>query len=311
MKIQSHTPGKAYGYIRVSSRDQVDNGISLLAQEETLAKTYEQTYQPQGYGPYRLFREEGVSAFKKQMQKRPEGSKLLSIVQPGDMILLYKLERAFRNVSDGSAVIKWLTLKPVRIVVLDMGGTLDSGTAAGMLGIHSMLATAEFFSHNAGERVKDAQDYHLRTRGFGAHIIPGHMAYKAGPPGRQKKLMKVDQDQCLQAEACLGVLFTEGIDSLHEKLKTQKISVVTRHTNGTKVRPNPLSPRCDLIYHTFRKSVLALYYTGRLEMVANRYGRAIDTFFRPVEGKILNPNTERFVHVKLPRTNLGLPGTAA
>ena len=83
-----------YGYIRVSTLSQAREGESLEAQRRqvvayALSKGLELTED-------NIFVEAGVSGGV-DFQERPEGSRLLECLQPGDMIVFPKQDRAFRN----------------------------------------------------------------------------------------------------------------------------------------------------------------------------------------------------------------------
>ena len=72
-----------YGYVRVSTDRQVDEGVSLGAQERAL-----QGYAMQhGLTLERVFVEQGVSG-STPIAERPEGAKLLAELRPGDVVLV-------------------------------------------------------------------------------------------------------------------------------------------------------------------------------------------------------------------------------
>jgi DNA invertase Pin-like site-specific DNA recombinase len=85
----------AFGYVRVSTDRQAEEGESLGAQERTI----------QGYAMMhglkldRVFVERAVSG-SRPIAERPEGGKLLSSAQAGDVVITPKLDRMFRSALD-------------------------------------------------------------------------------------------------------------------------------------------------------------------------------------------------------------------
>ena len=95
-----------YGYIRVSTINQVEKGLSLK----------EQTRQIELYAEVntldvdKVFTERGVSA-SIDLYQRPVGSKLMDVVQDGDVVICSKLDRMFRSCLDGLQVLNLLKEK--------------------------------------------------------------------------------------------------------------------------------------------------------------------------------------------------------
>ena len=83
-----------YGYARVSTQEQIDN--TSLA---------EQIRKIQGLALIRgedvgeVFTDEGVSG-SVQLAKRDAGSRLVAALQPGDVVVMTQLDRAFRDTVD-------------------------------------------------------------------------------------------------------------------------------------------------------------------------------------------------------------------
>src|ERR1019366_1917848 len=92
-----------YGYCRVSTVRQSDEGESLEVQERKI----------QGYATMlgltvdKVFVERGVSG-SKPLNDRPEGTQLLHGLQEGDTIITAKLDRMFRSALDALHVLKEL-----------------------------------------------------------------------------------------------------------------------------------------------------------------------------------------------------------
>ena len=83
---------RAFGYIRVSDRDQVH---SLEAQESGIRKWCERN----GYGSVKMFAEEGRSAHVDEIKKRPVFRPMLDAVgrHETDIVVVHTLDRWSRN----------------------------------------------------------------------------------------------------------------------------------------------------------------------------------------------------------------------
>ena len=133
--------GKRKGYGRVSTLGQQRDGNSLADQEKKL-------------------REAGcdevvLEAFTGTTMDRPKLTKLLESLEPGDTLVITKLDRFARTASDGVAVIKDLLSQGISVHVLNMG--LVEDTPTGRLILNIMLAFAEFEKDNIVERLADGK----------------------------------------------------------------------------------------------------------------------------------------------------------
>jgi hypothetical protein len=90
-RVHTRTRGRAmatYGYVRVSTVKQVDEGESLDVQQRTIAG-YALMH---GLTVDQTFIERGVSG-SKLLADRPQGAALLAAIRPGDTIITPKLDR--------------------------------------------------------------------------------------------------------------------------------------------------------------------------------------------------------------------------
>ena len=106
-----------YGYKRVSTKKQAKDGNSLEAQEKALIEN----------GATKIYGD----AFTGTKTDRPELTKLISIVQPGDTIVVTKLDRLGRSLSKTTELITELIDKGTYKRIVDdfiMGNELYFGT---------------------------------------------------------------------------------------------------------------------------------------------------------------------------------------
>jgi DNA invertase Pin-like site-specific DNA recombinase len=130
---------KIYGYARVSTAKQADEGQSLEAQQRVLAG-YAMLH---GLEVARVFVERGVSA-SKPLADRPEGAALLAILKPGDTIVTPKLDRMFRSALDALDVLGKLKAKCISLHMVDLGGDVTTnGVSRLVFTILSAFAEAE------------------------------------------------------------------------------------------------------------------------------------------------------------------------
>lgn len=117
-----------YGYARVSTNGQSRDGNSLEDQTAAL----------QNYGCQKIITE----AFTGKTMERPEFQKLLKKLQPGDTLVVCKLDRFARTAIDGVQTVRDLFERGIRVHILNMG--LIENTLTGNLILTVMLAFAEY-----------------------------------------------------------------------------------------------------------------------------------------------------------------------
>lgn len=140
-KIAGIANGKKYGYCRVSSRKQGD-GNSLEAQRELLIhNNAEEIYE---------------DIFTGSRIDRPEFDKLLSIIKPGDTLIVTKLDRFARSISKGTELIEKLIDMGVTVHILNLG--ILNNSPASRLTRNIFLAFAEFERDMIIERTQEGKE---------------------------------------------------------------------------------------------------------------------------------------------------------
>ena len=109
-----------YGYCRVSTLAQADEGESLDVQRRQL----EGWATMQGVVIDKVFVERGVSG-SVAVSERPEGGAMLALLRRGDTIVASKLDRLFRSALDALAMVERLKALGVSLVLLDLGGDIS------------------------------------------------------------------------------------------------------------------------------------------------------------------------------------------
>lgn len=96
-----------YGYCRVSTRGQMD-GNSLEAQKEQILRDY----------PSAIIVEEQISGAK---AVRPKFDELIQTLKEGDMLVVTKLDRFARSLSQGNDTVNELLERGIRVNILNIG----------------------------------------------------------------------------------------------------------------------------------------------------------------------------------------------
>lgn len=120
---------KAAAYIRVSTTDQVDNGVSLEVQAERI-ESYCKAHNLELVATYQ---DNGISA-SKPLEKREAGAALLAALERGEVknVVSLKLDRLFRNALDCLTVAEAWDKKGVALHLVDLGGNQALNTASPM-----------------------------------------------------------------------------------------------------------------------------------------------------------------------------------
>ena len=128
-----------YGYTRVSTMKQADEGLSLDVQKRQI----------EGYALMlgvtldEVLVEEGVSG-SKPIDQRPVGGKLFSMLQAGDVVIASKLDRLFRSAVDALLTVERLKKLGVKLHLIDLGGDISgNGLSKLFLTIAAAFAEAE------------------------------------------------------------------------------------------------------------------------------------------------------------------------
>jgi putative DNA-invertase from lambdoid prophage Rac len=176
-----------YGYTRVSTDRQANEGESLGAQQRTI-EGYAMMH---GLKIDRVFVERGVSGAK-PLGNRPEGAKLLAILKPDDVVITPKLDRMFRSARDALDVCDRLKKARVSLHMIDLGGDV-TGNGISKLVFTILSAVAEAERDRTRERIRDVKaDQRSRRRYLGGTAPFGWKVGEAGEliedPAQQKAI---------------------------------------------------------------------------------------------------------------------------
>ena len=156
---------RVFGYARVSTTEQADEGASLAAQQQQIAGYA----MMKGWQVAEHFVERGVFG-STPLAARPEGSRMLAVGK-GDIIVTAKLDRAFRSAANALAVLEEFKMQGVGLHMIDLGGDVTSNGISKMV-FTILAAVAEGERDRIRERIRDAKR-HLTSQGvFGGGKRP-------------------------------------------------------------------------------------------------------------------------------------------
>ena len=130
-----------YGYVRVSTLQQANEGESL----ETQLRQIQSYSVLKGFEipPENFITEKGVSG-SLEFERRPEGSRLFSQLASGDILIFSKLDRAFRNTRNALNTLHELKQRGISVHFIDLGGDVtNDGIGSVIFTILSAFATFE------------------------------------------------------------------------------------------------------------------------------------------------------------------------
>lgn len=168
-----------YGYARVSTKGQAKDGNSLEVQEK-------------------LLRENGATviyhdAFTGTKVDRPELNKLVGMLKDGDLLIVSKLDRLGRSLSQTSELITKLLERGVTINILNLG--VLSGSSVNTLMRNILLAFAQFERDMIVERTSE-----------GKAIARERDDYREGRPSKEipdfEKFLRKQKDGEMTVNEC-------------------------------------------------------------------------------------------------------------
>jgi len=157
-----------YGYARVSTTKQMKNGNSIEDQTKALRDA----------GAQEII----VDSYTGTKMDRPYFTALIDRLQPGDKLIVTKLDRFARTAVDGGTIVRELHSKGIVIHILNMG--IADDTPMGKLMVTMLLAFAEFERDMIVERTQTGKAI---ARANGKQV-----------DGRPKKYTKAQREHALQ-----------------------------------------------------------------------------------------------------------------
>ena len=144
---------QAVGYIRVSTSDQAENGVSLDAQQDLI----ETWCKLNGAELAHVYRDEGISGTKTRAQRPGLNDALTHACRLGCPVVVYSLSRLARNTKETIEIGECLAKCGADLVSLSE--KIDTTSAAGKMIFRMLAVLAEFERDQVSERTKMALAY--------------------------------------------------------------------------------------------------------------------------------------------------------
>ena len=209
-----------YGYVRVSTERQADDGESLGTQRRVI----EGYAMMQGLPLDTVFVERGVSG-SKPLGERPEGARLLDALRPGDVLITAKLDRMFRSALNALDVLGQLKERSVSLHMIDLGGDV-TGNGISKLVFTILSAVAEAERDRIRERIRDVKADQRKRRRYLGGIVPfGWQVTEDGAliedPDEQRAIQRILQlrREGLSLRAISLAISADGVKLSHEGVK--------------------------------------------------------------------------------------------
>ena len=139
-----------YGYARVSTKGQAKDGNSLESQIEILREN----------GAVEIYSD----SFTGTKTDRPEFNKLLEVLKAGDTLMVTKLDRFARSMTQGSELVNELINKGIKVNILNIG--MMDNTPASKLIRNIFFSFAEFERDMIVERTQEGKAIAKTKEGF-------------------------------------------------------------------------------------------------------------------------------------------------
>ena len=230
LAIATHRKPFAFGYVRVSRLDQLDDAtlqklgrptkagggrFSYPQQKADVEAFYQNTLQPKGFDWGGIVEDPGESAFKKRLRHRPGGEILCNALMAGDVVISAVFDRMFRNHLDCMNQYSEWRLRDIQWYSLDLPmafGTGDPLVSDMIVMFYS--ACAEMESRRKRERRLSS---HRAGKAAGAKCGPDNpwgMMWAGNPRRPDKQYLVPDYGEIailLELKRCrqLGASYTQ------------------------------------------------------------------------------------------------------
>lgn len=183
--------GSAIGYIRVSTGDQAENGVSLDAQRDRI-----KAYATANELTLVDIVEDAAISGATPLSRRPGGETLGDLIKEhgAQHVIALKLDRLFRDAVDALSQTKQWEKNGIGLHLIDVGGqAVNTGSAMGRMFLTMMAGFAELERGIISERTAAAFAHKKRKREVYNHLPLGYRDSNG-------KLQPIDDEQITVAE---------------------------------------------------------------------------------------------------------------
>jgi site-specific DNA recombinase len=222
---------KVLGYIRVSTEEQVKEGVSLLVQRskiEAYCKLYDLDL-------IDIYADDGESG---KNLRRPGIKTVLAMLNQGqaDGVVITKLDRLSRSTGDWDYLIKNYFGEKAGYQLSSVGDSIDTRTAAGRLVLNVLMSVAQWEREAIAERTKDGMDHlgkQKRLRGevpYGSDAVPRTTLTKDGKERSIHDLVPNEREQAVIAQMRRWRAEGLGCKRIAQRLTSMGVATKTGNT---------------------------------------------------------------------------------
>jgi len=206
-------PNKTYGYGRVSTQRQFEDGTSKDTQHEDFLRFVHYKQTPSWELCTKTSDQPGTWFFDGAVSStiwlldRPAGSAMCAVLQPGDHVVIPLFDRAFRSAADVENAFTFFDSRKVQVHILDLG--VDTSGIMGRFVIAIMGAVKRLERQTISERILRGK---IKAKSEGmveGHLSPG-WKYSDNKIGRWRKQVP-DMAYREQALEVLRLVDEEGM----------------------------------------------------------------------------------------------------
>lgn len=207
---------QAIGYIRVSTEQQANEGVSLEAQKAKIAAWCVTN----GYELVNVFVDAGISG--KSMDKRPGLQDAMKSLKKGMALVSYSLSRLARSTKDALSIGETVAKRKADMVSLSE--QIDTTTAAGNMMFQMLAVLAEFERKLVAERTTNALQHKKATNQKYTNITP------YGFEAIEGRLVQVQAEAAIVAEIQAARAGGNTLQSIADSLNGRGIPTKTGKT---------------------------------------------------------------------------------
>jgi site-specific DNA recombinase len=207
---------QAIGYIRVSTEQQANEGVSLEAQKAKIAAWCVTN----DYELVNVFVDAGISG--KSMDKRPGLQDAMKSLKKGMALVSYSLSRLARSTKDALSIGETVAKRKADMVSLSE--QIDTTTAAGKMMFQMLAVLAEFERNLVAERTTNALQHKKATNQKYTNITP------YGFEAIEGRLVQVQAEAAVVAEIQAARAGGNTLQSIADNLNGRGIPTKTGKT---------------------------------------------------------------------------------
>lgn len=196
-------PEKIAAYLRVSSKEQAEEGYSLDAQQRII-RSYCEAH---GWPEPEWYQDAGRSAYTDITAKRPQFAAMLDAAEAGqhDTIIVHRLDRFARSIMVTLRELQ--RLEKAKVGFVSINENMDFSSPIGRVILATLAAFAEYYSSNLSREVrkgiieKQSQGLHVGGIPWGAQRVNGKLVVDPATADTLRLMLTLSRDMSSQSVA--------------------------------------------------------------------------------------------------------------